>query len=92
MFQLQVTLMSNKGYKPVSTLVDVPSVAELKADPKKYRDYGILRICAKRNWTIADVKKYGYDSEIKVRVYDKEKIERENAERYEQIKKERGWA
>lgn len=29
---------------------------------------------------------------MKVRVYDKEKIEAEKAARYEQIKKERGWA
>jgi hypothetical protein len=26
-----------------------------------------------------------------MRVYDKEKIEQENKEKYEQIKKERGW-
>jgi hypothetical protein len=53
---------------------------------------GVLRICAKRNWKWSDIKNFGYDSEIKMRVYDKEKIEKEKAERYEQIKKERGWA
>lgn len=26
-----------------------------------------------------------------MRIYDKEKIEKENAERYEKIKRERGW-
>jgi hypothetical protein len=92
MFKLQVTMISNKGFRPVSALVDVPSVAEFKANPKKYRDEGIIKICAKRSWTLSDIRKNGYDSEIKVRVYDKEKIEREKAERYEQIKKERGWA
>lgn len=92
MFQLQVTMMSNKGFKPVSTLVNVPSVAEFKANPKKYRDEGVFRICSKRKWRWSDVKQYGYDSEIKMRVYNKEKIEQEKAERYEQIKKERGWA
>lgn len=91
MFKLQVTMMSNKGFRPVSALVDVPSVKEFKANPKKYRDEGVLKICAKRKWRWQDVQQYGYDSEIKVRVYDKEKIEREKAERYEQIKKERGW-
>lgn len=91
MFQLQVTMISDKGYKPVSTLVNVPSVKEFKANPQKYRNEGIARICAKRSWRLSDVKAYGYDSEIKMRVYDKEKIEREKAERYEQIKKERGW-
>lgn len=92
MFQLQVTMISNKGYRPVSTLVNVPSVKEFKNNPKKYRDEGVVRICAKRRWKWSDVKSFGYDSEIKVRVYDKEKIEKEKAERYEQIKKERGWA
>lgn len=92
MFKLQVTMISNKGFRPVSALVDVPSVAEFKANPKKYRDEGIVKICAKRGWTLSDIRKNGYDLEIKVRVYDKEKIEREKAERYEQIKKERGWA
>lgn len=91
MFKLQVTMISNKGYRPVSALVDVPSVAEFKANPKKYRDDGVVKICAKRSWNWAKVKEFGYDSEIKMRVYDREKIEREKAERYEQIKKERGW-
>ena len=91
MFKLQVTMLSNKGYRPVSALVDVPSVAEFKANPKKFRDLGILRICAKRNWNLSNVKNFGYDAEIKMRIYDKEKIEKEKAERYEQIKKERGW-
>lgn len=92
MFQLQVTMLSDKGYKPVSTLVNVPSVKEFKTDPAKYRNEGIRKICAKRSWRIEDVRRYGYDHEIKMRVYDREKIEREKAERYEQIKKERGWA
>ena len=91
MFQLQVTMISNKGYKPVSAIVNVPSVEAFKTNPQQYRKEGIVKICAKRYWTINDVRKYGYDSEIKMRVYDREKIERENAERYEQIKKERGW-
>lgn len=91
MFQLQVTMNSNKGFRPVSTLVDVPSVAEFKANPLKYRNEGVLKICFKRGWTWKDVQSLGYDSNIRFRVYDKEKIEREKAERYEQIKKERGW-
>ena len=91
MFKLQVTMNSNKGYRPVSTLVNVPSVAEFKANPLKYRNEGVVKICTKRGWTWAKVQEYGYDSNIRFRVYDKEKIEKEKAERYEQIKKERGW-
>jgi hypothetical protein len=39
-------------------------------------------------WTMADLKKNGYTSG-KVREYDREKIARENAERYERIKEEK---
>ena len=85
-------MKSNKGFRPVSVLVDVPSAEEFRANPLKFRNAGVVKICAKRKWTWADVQKYGYDSDIRFRVYDKEKIEREKAERYEQIKKERGWA
>lgn len=91
MFKLQVTMISNKGYRPVSAIVDVPSVNDFKTNPLKYRNDGVVKICAKRGWSWQRVQEYGYDSEIKMRVYDKEKIEREKAERYEQIKKERGW-
>ena len=51
----------------------------------------MIKICQKRYWTNADLKKYFY-TRVKIREYDKEKIEKENAERYERIKKERGWA
>ena len=47
-------------------------------------------MCIQRKTDGYYLKKYGY-TQIKVRVYDKQKIEQENAERYEQIKKERGW-
>ena len=90
MIQIQVTLTSNKGYRPMSTLVDVPNAQTFIENKKKYQQQGIIKICAKRSMRAADLAKYGYN-EVRMRVYDKEKIEREKAERYEQIKKERGW-
>ena len=42
----------------------------------------------KRLWSNADLKKYEY-TRAKVRRYDKEKIAKENAERYEKIKEEK---
>lgn len=91
MIPIQITLTSNKGYKPLSTIIEVPTAEAFLANKKKYQEQGIIKICAKRSMRSHDLAKYGYN-QIKMRVYDKEKIEREKAERYEQIKKERGWA
>lgn len=88
--KIQVTLISDKGYRPVSTLIEVPSASEYLTHKKEYQKKAIIKICAQRYWTDADRVKYGY-TQLKQRVYDKEKIEREKAERYEQIKRERGW-
>lgn len=90
MKQIQITLVSDKGYRAVSALVDVPSIKDYVDNKNIYQMHGVIKICAKRHWTAADLRKYGYTG-IKCRVYDKEKIERENAERYKKIKEERGW-
>lgn len=82
--QYQITLISDKGYKPVSTIVtqrDEKTSAELKTT-------GIKKIAQKRLWTNADLKKYGYTT-CKIREYDKAKIEQENKERYERLKEEK---
>lgn len=89
--QLQVTLLTeNKKYKPVSTLVEIPVKDVVAKNFEPYKQRGLVRICAKRYWTQADLKKYGY-TKLKYRIYDKQKIEEENAKRYEEIKKERDW-
>lgn len=88
--QIQITLISDKGYRPVSTLVKVDKISDYTANKTKWQTLAVQQICAKRHWGVADLKKYGYNG-IKARVYDKEKIAAENAARYEQIKKERGW-
>jgi hypothetical protein len=94
--EYQVTLMCETGeYKPVSAIVKVDtanmgkfaSKVEFFADVRKQ---GIIKICQKRYWTNADLKRYHY-TKVKMREYDKEKIAKENAERYERIKIERGW-
>lgn len=90
MKQIQVTLVSDKGYRAVSVIINVPSIREYCENKKHYQMEAVKRICAKRFWNAKDLTKYGYTG-IKCRVYDKEKIAAENAERYEQIKKERGW-
>jgi hypothetical protein len=86
---LQFSVFSHKGYKPLSTLLEVNYEDYLK-DKQKFKSQAVFNICAKRHMTFKDLKKYGYE-ELRVRYYDPEKIEQEKQERYEQIKKERGW-
>lgn len=92
MIDLQCTLFSTTGkYKPMSTIVKVESVAYYKAHKTEVQTRAIQKICAQRKTELWCLKRDGF-TRMKVRVYDKEKIEAENAERYERIKKERGWA
>lgn len=88
--ELQITILSEK-YKPISTLVQMPMKEIVAKNFKPYVEKGIIKICQKKRWLSSDIKKYGY-TKVMHRIYDREKIEKENAERYEKIKKERGWA
>ena len=72
-------------------MIEVESWEAYQQNKAKHRNNAIVKICAKRYMTMHDLRKYGY-TEIRARVYDPEQIAREKAERYEQIKKERGWA
>lgn len=90
MIQVQITLMSTTGYKAVSCIIEVESRAYLVAHKAEVQKQGITKICQKRYWNNSHLRQYGY-TKCKMREYDKEKIAKENAERYEQIKKERGW-
>ncbi len=95
MKEYQVTLICATGqYKPVSAIVRIDSesaaVIGVDAFKQQIRAQGIAKICKKRYWTSADLQRYHY-TKVKMRVYDKEKITKENAERYEKIKRERGW-
>lgn len=80
--QYQVTLICENGkYKPVSTIVTMEETADRRAIMRE----GQKKIMIKRYWSMADLTRYGY-TKGKIREYDKEKIERENAARYEAIK------
>lgn len=92
MIELQFTLFSTTGkYKPMSTVLKVESVAYYNTHKKEVQTRAIQKICVQRNTEGWCLKRDGF-TRLKVRVYDKEKIAAENAARYEQIKKERGWA
>ena len=89
--KLQFTLFSTTGqYKPVSTILEVSSLEEYKANARQYKDKAIKKIAQQRLWDNKDLIRYSYTT-MKVRVYDKEKIAQINAERYEKIKKANGW-
>lgn len=91
MIQIQLTLYSESGkYRPMSTIVEVESIAYYNAHKQEILNRAIQRISVQRKMDIWAMKKYGY-TKLKARVYDKEKIEQENKERYERIKEERGW-
>lgn len=91
MIQIQITLISEGGRRPLSTLIECQSWADYQAHKAQYQTKAVTSILAKRHMTLRDLKTYGY-TEIRARVYDKERIAAENKARYEQIKKERGWA
>lgn len=63
----QVTLVTTTGkYKPVSALIR----RKPGMDKKAIQVEGIKKICQKRYWTNADLKRYGYTL-CKIRLYDK---------------------
>ena len=83
--QYEVTLICENGkYKPVSTIVTMEETTDRKAIMRE----GQKKIMIKRYWSMADLTRYGY-TKGKIREYDKEKIERENAARYEALKEEK---
>lgn len=81
----QVTLICENGkYKPVSTIVEI----ENPADKATIQNKGITKICITKRWDKRDLKTYGY-TKVKCRVYDPEKIAKQNAERYAKLKEEK---
>ena len=92
MKEYQVTLICSTGqYKPVSCLIQEEQednsldLSKVTGSRKKLIDRGIKKICAKRYWSSADLKRYHY-TKVKIRLYDKAQIEAENKERYDAIK------
>lgn len=64
--KIQVTLFSGMGYKPMSTIVDLPKEEHYSTAREKAKKQGVLNICAKKSMSIAMLKQYGYN-EIKMR-------------------------
>ena len=91
--QYQVTLFDNtKKYRPVSCIINYEQTEDkdLSTDAiikKAILKKGVEKICLQRYWTAKEIKQYNY-IRGKVRLYDKEKIAKEAADRYNAIKEE----
>ena len=89
--EYQVTLFcATDKYRPVSTLVKRASAVDI-ADPTTKRQIlneGMRKICIQTGWGPKDLAFYGYKSG-KIRLYDKEKLDKEAEERYNRIKEEK---
>ena len=65
--QLQVTLIDKTNkYKPLSTLVDIPSIKEYNENKTKYLKSAIQKICCKMRISVNTFKQ---DYDIKARIY-----------------------
>lgn len=60
MKKYQFTLFAEK-YKPVSTIVEANSRMDFAKKGKPYIT-AMQNICAKRLWTLEDLKRFGYNS------------------------------
>lgn len=67
MIKVQFTLFDKEDrYKPVSTIIQVKDAKDFRENYKSHQLRAIQNICAKRYWTGADLKEYGY-TKIKYR-------------------------
>lgn len=71
MIQLQCTLFSNKGYKPMSTVLSIESIQYFHAHKKEVQTQAIQKICAQRYISRYHLKEYGY-CKFKARLYKQE--------------------
>lgn len=92
MITIQCTLFSvTNKYRPISTLLEIESIKYYNTHKQEVQQRAIDKIVAQRKTERWCLKRDGY-TRMKVRMYDKKKIEKEAKERYEKIKKERGWS
>ena len=71
----QVTLFCTTGaYRPVACIVNNEQAKDVdlsndKQERKKMQKAGVVKICQKRYWSLADLTKYGY-TKYKIRAVD----------------------
>ena len=65
MVEVQISLFSSKGYRPMSTILTVPSAADYNEHKEQYKKLAVVKMCQQRSMTTYDLRKYGYN-EIRV--------------------------
>lgn len=69
--KIQVTLISESGYKPMSTIVDIPEAKRYVEARAAAKTKGITKICAQRSMSLHDLTRYGY-TKVKMRRAEEE--------------------
>lgn len=85
--QYQVTLVCNNGkYRPVSCIIKCEELDLINKEQKNALiEKGVQKICMIRYWSRSELTRFGY-TKVKVREYNKTKIEIEANARYNTIK------
>lgn len=83
MVTIKVTIVSDKGRRPVSTLINVNSMKDWNDNAKRYKNAAVRNICAKKYWDARDLKLWGY-TKVKAEIYTP-KTEEEKKAAYDEI-------
>lgn len=70
MFEIIITVYSDK-YRPISASSKISSKEEYNSRREYYKQQALLRLCAFRGMTLADLRKYGYNK-MSIREYTPE--------------------
>ena len=80
--QVQITLFDkNKMYRPLSTLIEVPNMEYIANNKKALINKAYQQIATKKYMLSSQLYDEGYTI-VKMREYDKEKIQTENMVKY----------
>ena len=80
--QVQITLFDkNKRYRPLSTLIEVPNMEYVTNNKKALINKAYQQIATKKYMLSSQLYDEGYTI-VKMREYDKEKIQTENMVKY----------
>lgn len=87
---LQITLFDkNNKYKPISTLIEVPSIEEYRKNSTTYKVKALQKICNQRYLSGKELQEMGYTI-IKVRNYSLWKEIQEEKRKKKRLDKETG--
>ena len=68
---IKISLLSERGYRPMSTLIKVESWQDFQENKAKYVEYAIARIRVYRDMRPSDLAKYQYKT-IRAEIYSRD--------------------